>query len=53
MIDNRHTLVKFLSVCCGEDDVEKEGNGESNHVSDYGFTSSSTVSLEKGVHVHR
>lgn len=40
LIDNGHTLVAFLLVCCGDEQVDEERNGEGEEVSTLRFTSS-------------
>lgn len=51
MIDYVCTLVVFLPVCCRGDEMEEEGSGESDNISVYELTSSTTVSLKRIVHV--
>lgn len=49
LIDSGHRLVVFLPVLCIEYKAE-EGSGRDDYISVYGFTSSTTVSMERGVH---
>lgn len=51
MIDNRHTLVGLLPVCCSEDELEKEETGEGDDILANQLTTPTIVPLKEGVHV--
>lgn len=50
LIDNIHTLVGVLPVCFSNEEVEEGANGEEEEISMYGFMSSTTVPVERGVY---
>lgn len=51
LINNEHTPVGFLPVCCRDEEVEEKGSEEGEEIAMYGFTSPTTVLLEINVHV--
>lgn len=50
-MDNKHTMVEFIAMCCSGDEVEEKGSGESDDISVYRFMSSTNVPLKGGAYV--
>lgn len=53
MIQNGPKLVELLTACCTEDELQKIGRGEGDHISVYTFMFSTTVYLERAVLITR
>lgn len=51
LIDNGHTIIGILSVCCVYDKTGGACSKEGEETSVYGFSSLSVIALEDSVHV--